>query len=122
MRLRIGGHIKNMLGPDIPNEAVFGVGLEGATQEELYILSPKEQREALENYRGLSLNVWTTLISSLLAYLLMRTGKMELTVPLDRLTELTDKVRLVAELDRTKREVYFRAVGKELAGDKEDIG
>lgn len=121
MRLRIGGHIKNMLGPDIPNEAVFGVGLEGATQEELYILSPKEQREALENYRGLSLNVWTTLISSLLAYLLLRAGKDEFTISLDRLTELTDKVRLVAELDRAKREVFFKAVRKELVGDEENL-
>ena len=120
MRLRLGTYIKSMIGPDLPAEAVLGVGAKDAKLNELFMATPVQQEKMIASYEPMTQKVWLAFFSSFLAYTLLKAGEETLTLSLDKLQALTDEIQLIAEIDREKRQVYFHAVGKEKMSGTQD--
>ena len=109
--------IKNMFGPDIPEDRVVGIGLGAPSMEELALFHSQLDDEFTLSAK---LRQQTEILGSILAWLLAQAGGEVLTITGPTLQRITRQFSLNVSVDAERDNLYLRVVRVKGGEDEAD--
>ena len=109
--------IKNMFGPDIPEDRVVGIGLGAPSMEELSLFHSQLDDEFTLSAK---LRQQTEILGSLLAWLITRAGGQKMAITKPALQRIMRRFSLAVSVDAERENLYLGAVQVKGGEDETD--